>query len=494
MNSESSYKQIAKSTGIFGSSQLVNVLLGIVRSKLTAVFLGAAGVGVLGLLQSVIDFSRSFSGLGLDSGAVKELAVREYENKRRKGRALYVVNIWYLGSAILGALFCVIFAKPLSYWAFDNYDYAWYIVFLSAVVFFVSLNAGVTAILQGLRKITYMALASTISSVISLLVMIPIYYYWGVKGILPTLILSAGITYSVSLFFYKRLDIKLVTISFRDVLKRGGRMIELGIFIVIAGILSTASLLLVRAYINRDGGLEDVGLFQVAWVITTLFWGIVLRSVNADYFPKLCSLVRHNKDTSKRFMNEQTHFILLIISPVIIGLIVFSQYVIYILYTSDFIEATKTLQWHFIGAFFKIVSTPIASVMLAKNRGGVHLICEIVFWGVYLISCYLLYPIFKIEATGLAYMIAYLVYIPTVVIAAYQLSRIRWNMLVAAPIVINAICMIVYFLSGYYLEDYQMLVGILLLMTSGLYSVYHLREIIRGWNIMAKIKNKIRRK
>lgn len=43
------YGQIAKSTGIFGGSQLVIILSGILRTKVLALLLGATGVGLAGL-------------------------------------------------------------------------------------------------------------------------------------------------------------------------------------------------------------------------------------------------------------------------------------------------------------------------------------------------------------------------------------------------------------------------------------------------------------
>ncbi|MCK9300100.1 MAG: O-antigen translocase, partial [Bacteroidales bacterium] len=56
---ESSYRQIVKSTGIFGGSQLFNMLIGVFRTKVAAALLGPLGVGLIGLYQSIIDMIRS---------------------------------------------------------------------------------------------------------------------------------------------------------------------------------------------------------------------------------------------------------------------------------------------------------------------------------------------------------------------------------------------------------------------------------------------------
>jgi PST family polysaccharide transporter len=70
----SSYSRIAKSTSVFGGSQVIAILTGIVRTKVLAVWLGTAGVGLTGLYQSLIDFVKSVAGMGLSFSSVKDIS------------------------------------------------------------------------------------------------------------------------------------------------------------------------------------------------------------------------------------------------------------------------------------------------------------------------------------------------------------------------------------------------------------------------------------
>lgn len=72
-----SYNQIVKSTSIFGGSQIVTILIGIVRTKIIAILLGTTGVGLIGIYQSIIEMIRTTSVLGMDTGGVKEIATAE---------------------------------------------------------------------------------------------------------------------------------------------------------------------------------------------------------------------------------------------------------------------------------------------------------------------------------------------------------------------------------------------------------------------------------
>lgn len=49
---KNSYSHILKYTGLFGGVQGLNMLVGVVRNKFTAMFLGPSGMGLLSLFNS----------------------------------------------------------------------------------------------------------------------------------------------------------------------------------------------------------------------------------------------------------------------------------------------------------------------------------------------------------------------------------------------------------------------------------------------------------
>src|SRR6185312_402522 len=62
-----SYRQILKSSALLGGSQSLNILIGIVRTKAMALFLGPAGFGVVGLYNSIVDLTQNIAGMGVNS-------------------------------------------------------------------------------------------------------------------------------------------------------------------------------------------------------------------------------------------------------------------------------------------------------------------------------------------------------------------------------------------------------------------------------------------
>jgi O-antigen/teichoic acid export membrane protein len=58
------YRQILRSSSIIGGASFVGVLVALLRIKAAAILLGPAGVGLIGLLQSLMATAASVSALG----------------------------------------------------------------------------------------------------------------------------------------------------------------------------------------------------------------------------------------------------------------------------------------------------------------------------------------------------------------------------------------------------------------------------------------------
>lgn len=473
-----SYNQILKSTTIFGGSQVLIILIGIIRNKIIAVLLGTAGVGIIGIYYSIIDMIRSVAGLGIDTAGVREVAeVDSLENKNLLCKTIRRYNIWFRATALIGLLLCIILCYPISVWVFEDSQYTFYIACLSICVFFVILTTGRSTLLQGMRKISYLAKSNIIASIVSLIVTTPFYFFWGIGAIIPAFILTYLFSFICVEFYYRKLNISRVEISKREAFASGLKSLKLGVFIVIGGFASTLSMFLIKAYITRHIGIDAAGLFQSAWAITNIYLGLILRSMGSDFFPRL-SAIANDRFQIRKLVNEQSYVVLIVASPIIVGMLLFSNIAISVLYSSEFAYADTVLRWQVLGTFFKVLSWPMAFIMLAKNRGFVYLFSEILFYVVYLSSAYFLYPIYGLDAVGIAYLIAYIVYLPMVFIISNKLSDFVWNKSLIGMIAINLPLIVgAFFLSRYLSGTIFLLSGIILLIVSVLYAYYSLQKI-----------------
>src|ERR1035437_466773 len=162
---QSSYRQIMKATSIFGGVQVFSIIISVIRSKFVAVLLGPAGMGIYGLLTSTTGLIDKFTNLGLSTSAIRNIAAANTsDDSKRVGTVISVLRrlVWITG--IVGTLFTLIFAPWLSELTFGNKEYTFAFIWIAITLLLTQISAGQLLILQGMRKLHYLAKANVAGS------------------------------------------------------------------------------------------------------------------------------------------------------------------------------------------------------------------------------------------------------------------------------------------------------------------------------------------
>ncbi len=476
---ETSYKQIAKSTSIFGGSQFANILLGIVRTKVLAVLLGTTGVGLNGMFQSIAELMRSLTGLGLSFSSVKEIAeAKQSEDKERIGHTVTMLYRWLWLTGIVGMLLTIGLSPWLSDYVFGNRDHLPAICLLSFSVLAGTVSSGQLALLQGMRKIGSMAKASLYGAIGGLVTAVPLYWIFGLKGIVPALLAVSFIGLFFTWLFARRISVEKVLQNYRESLQRGGGMVKLGIFTVVSGLVSTLTLFLLRSFILQSDGVGHVGLFQAVWSVSNMYISGIMTSMAADYFPRLCSL---NGDDPKtvRFTNEQTRFVLIVATPLIVMMLLVAPPILNLLYSNGFNAASTLLRWQIFGTFLKVIIWPLGFILLSKGRGARFLIVESTWFISYYVATRLLWPYYGLDAAGIAYVISYVIYMPLVYLMVQPLCGFHFGIRNKVLIGLFSLFAIATFLATLKLDGINLRVtGGILFLACSIWAAFELNKII----------------
>jgi antigen flippase len=362
-----SYGRILKTSTLLGGSSAINVALGIVRTKVVALQLGPAIFGVMNLYTSLTAMITSVSLLGLDRSAVREVAEAAGSGDAgRVGQTILVLRrvVWVTG--LLGLLVTVAFAWPASYWTFSNPEHAWVIAVLSVTVLFTQLQAGQMALLQGLRKIRDVAAVQVIGGLWSTLLAIPILLYWREKGIAPFLVAVAAGQVATSWWYARRVPIERVSVSWGQAWVCSRQMLTFGLALVIAGTANSLSVYLIRLIIQKGVGAAGVGLYQSAFTISNVYVGFILQAMAGDYYPRLAA-VGQDVTRQNQLVGEQAEMAMLLAVPGLVAAMVFSEPLLWLLYSSRFEGASSVLRWQVLGLLGRIISWPLGYVLLARG-------------------------------------------------------------------------------------------------------------------------------
>jgi O-antigen/teichoic acid export membrane protein len=424
---KSSYKQIFKATSIFGGVQVFNILISVIRSKFIAVLLGPAGMGIAGLLSATITLMSSLTSFGLGVSSVKDIAAA-YESKSDekllKISAILNKLVWVTG--LLGAILTLVMAPFLSKITFDNYEYSWSFILLSATLFFGQLTLGKDAVLQGTRQLKWLASANMLSSVISLIVTLPLYFLYGNKGIVPGMIVVSICTLIVTQFFFGKLKLNLPKVTNPEVWQNGKIMLKLGFFLSLSSLISTGCSYLVRIFITHTGGLEEVGFYNAGFGIINSYVGIVLTAMATDYYPRLAGVIR-DKTKYIETVNQQGNVAILILGPIITIFIVACSFIISILYSKDFLPINDMMMYAIIGIFFRAVSWLLGYIVLANGSTKLFFWCELIT-NLYMtaLNCICFYY-WHLDGLGVSFTIGYIIYMVQMVIISKKYYSFKFS-------------------------------------------------------------------
>lgn len=415
---QNSYRQIFKATSLFGGVQVFNIMITIIRSKIIAVLLGPAGMGIAGLFTSSTSLVSSITNFGLGTSAVRDIAAaNENGDISRLSRVLSVFRrlVWITGT--LGAILTFVLAPFLSQLTFGSIEYTLAFRWLSLSLLFNQLGNGQIVLLQGLRKLKPLASANMAGSLVGLLISIPLYYFWRVNGIVPAIIISSISSLAIALYFTSKIKVEKVHVTIRETVSEGQGMLMMGIMLSVSGLITTAASYIVKIYISNTGGVEDVGLYSAGYALISTYVGLVFTAMSTDYYPRLSS-VAHDSRKTTQLINQQAEVAVLILAPILTVFLIFINFVVVLLYSNKFTPVDGMVHWAALGMYFKAASWSIAYILLAKGASSLFLWNELAA-NIYLLGFNILgYKIWGLNGLGISFLLGYFFYLLQVLLLA----------------------------------------------------------------------------
>lgn len=402
---DESYSHVLKYTGIFGGVQGLMILIGLVRNKFVALLLGAGGMGFASLMTSVQNFASQCTNLGVSFGAVPRLSELFGQDEKALLRFIQVVRLWSLIGAVLGIVFCVAispFADTMTFtWGNHTLHYA----VLGLSVSMLAITGGETAILKATRRLGALAKIQLVTALMSLAISIPLYYYFYHSGVMPVIVLVALTTMLTTIAYsYHYYPLRLV--FNRQLLSEGVGMIRLGVAFILAAVIGSGAEVLIRAFLNVDGSLHDVGLYNAGYMITLTYAGMVFSAMESDYFPRL-SGVNQDIEATNETVNKQMEVSLLLLAPMLAALIMSLPLLIPLLFSNEFVPVVAMAQVAVLAMYFKVQTLPVAYITLARSLSLSYLLLETTYYVVLVILVIMGYQQWGLYGTGVAIVLAH---------------------------------------------------------------------------------------
>lgn len=439
MVDQQGYKNIFKSTFLFGFVQIFNIVVKVMLNKMAAILLGPAGMGIIGLFHNSTNMLKTGCGLGIPQSAVRDISeANAAKDDERFSSLISVTNKIVRFTAFFGVALTALLSPFLSKWTFDTDNYTLSYILLSLCVGFSIMTDGKLAILKGMRRLRDLAKASMYGSVLGLLIAVPFYYFLGVDGIAPSLVTLALGTYVVAEFYVRKVRHSNIKTDFNRFCYLVKNMVMMGCSLMFVSFIAFFFDLAVASYISYVGGLVDVGLYQAGVTIISSYFGIVITAMSTDYYPRI-SAVRKDNAKLQTEMNRQSEVGLIMVFPLAVIFIFLSSFFIQLLYDSSFERSNDYTNYALLGTIMIIVSNSMGMILLAKQASKIFL-WSVILQRIIIIAVYVFfYRFWGLLGLGLAYIFNGLLHlcVMSVILKKFYHITLGWRIVRLLSLIIS---------------------------------------------------------
>lgn len=412
--------KVLKALSVFGGVQVVTILCSVVRTKLAALWIGPLGVGLLTIYNSTIDLISQTAQLNLSQTSVRDLSQNRADAVRGP-QTVAVVRKLAILLGVIGLVFVVLMSPFISRFAFGDGEHTWTYVALSFLVLAVSYTNGELSIMRGYDRLKPLAKCSLWTAIGLITCAVPLFYFFRLDGIVPLLLLSTALGALIAYFFRVK-DVPQIRVTIREAWQEGRGMLGLGFYMTVSGFVSLLSSNLFIVYLNLNYGETTVGFYQSGYTLVNTYVGLIFNAITMEYYPRLSSVIRH-RHRAEVVVSHEIKIALLVLMPVAVCFICFSEVIMRILYTPDFLSALPFVVVGATGVIFRAVSWCMAYVILAKGDGRIYILTETLSAIAYLALYIPLFANWTFSGLGWAYLLWYAFYFAVV----YLVCRYRYS-------------------------------------------------------------------
>jgi len=342
---KASYHRILRSTSIIGGASFINIAIGVLRTKVLAVLLGPAGVGLASLYTGLMGTASTVATMGLGPVGTRQIAEAWSKDDARAIRVARHALFW--GTMVLacaGGLVVWSLRSVLAVHALGNASYSRAVGWLAIGVALSVAGASQGALIQGMRRIGDIARLNVFGSVISTVLGIGLLWEWGKVGLVAYVLIVPLASFVLGHIYVSRLPkARKEAVTLPELMREWKMLLHLGLAMVGAGLVQQLAQLWIRIDVARVLGTQSLGQYQAAWTISMQYVSFVLGAMGTDYYPRLTGVI-HDPQAAGTLVNEQTEIATLLGAPVFIAMMALAPCIIHILYAASFSPAILILR------------------------------------------------------------------------------------------------------------------------------------------------------
>lgn len=324
--------KVAKNTIIVIIGNVFEKILALIISIYLARYLGVENFGTYNFILTYLMFFVSFSGFGLDSIIIRDIARNSSITNNIMSNALFIRLI----TSLIAILFAIVSVHFLNY----SEDTLFYVTIMSSILLFQGLSYLNESLFQSILMMEYTTMIILISkSIFTCLVLLIIFNHGTLLQIFLAYIFSEAIRTILGFIISKKfvsINLKIDLNMCKYLLKEALPFMGTYMFYIIYYRIDVLML-------SELKGDVSVGIYSAAYKLTDplLFLAGAFSSV---LMPIMSKQYIEKKDMLKNTYLIGTRYIFTLMLPITAGVFILAKRIIILIYGFEFVDSTVALQ------------------------------------------------------------------------------------------------------------------------------------------------------
>jgi PST family polysaccharide transporter len=399
---------LIKTSLLNGIAVAVKVASALVLNKILAVYVGPAGYAIIGQFQNAVSIVVSLAG-GVVSQGVTKATAQHFDDEAKQHAVWQTAIKFSLGASLIAGASLLFVGDWLAEWLLHRADMSTVFVWLALTLPAMAVNNLLLAIVNGKKEVGIYVIANIVGSLLSLLVIGLLAYYFGLYGALVAFTINPAIVLLSTAAMVVRRDWFKSKFLWGRINRPALRELSgFGLMGLTSALTIPISYMLIRDHLAENLGMTAAGYWQASWKISEIYLMLVTTTLSVYYLPRLAEI--RTAPELKSEIIKVYRFVMPIVAGGAITIYLLRDFIINVLFTSDFLPMRELFIWQVSGDVIKIGSWILAYIMLGRAMVKVFVITEIAFSISFVVLSWLLIGIFGLVGVSMAYAINYCCY------------------------------------------------------------------------------------
>lgn len=400
--------QLFKVSSLNFFSVAIKIAGGLISSKIIALFIGPAGLALLGNFRNFLTSVESFSTLGFQNGIIKYVAEND-KDEEQLGKVLSTILLSVAAAILLLFLILILPSQWWSIMVFGDAKFSWIFKVLAFLLPLYTGNIIFISIINGLGKYKDVISINIWGNIIGVLLSAVIIWKTGLEGAFFSLVFSPSVIFLLSFYLLqkKMLGWKFLKLNNFDISYLKG-LLSYSSMILVTAMLSPYVFLYLRNLIINNVGAEAAGHWEAMNRIAVFYLMFFTTLLTIYFLPKL-SVAQNSSETRKVFHSYFKGIVPLFLIAAI-TMFLLRKFIIRLILTPEFLPTADLFAWQLTGDFFKVCSLILGFEFFAKKMTRIYIAAEVMSFTVLFISGYYLITEFGVKGAVMAHAFTYFVY------------------------------------------------------------------------------------